>query len=288
MCLLDLGFSVAGVFLESWSPTRLPGDCDLCSVDCSSSEERRGVLDHGVLGEAKLHQEPGHRLELCSNSFLLLVRGGGFEKPDDEDVRGGHREVELERVEHVLLHGQDFVTRVGVVGDVDEVVHFGGPNLLVLGCQEHGGHAHQLQVLPGHALHAQVPVDEVGCQEQRLWHQLELQVHLNEPVDQNGAHLLVDVRLPRHVICWHAALNLSLTVKPVDILNVLHHRELVTSVMLVDVGNWLFGLVHIRIIHTTCNLYQKRKLVSSIQLPTSLQFRIETDLKVPTSPRCVQ
>jgi hypothetical protein len=94
-------------------------------------------------------------------------------------------------------------------------------------------YTHQLQVLARDLAHCQVAVDEVDGQEQRLGHQLqqpgsntavrvseqwlhgathsaaacceqegsccraylELEVHLHQPVDEDGAHLLVDVRL---------------------------------------------------------------------------------------------
>ncbi len=55
--------------------------------------------------------------------------------------------------------------------------------------------AHQLQVLARDLLALEEAVDQVDGEAQRLGHELELEVHLDEPVDQDCAHALVDVRL---------------------------------------------------------------------------------------------
>jgi len=47
---------------------------------------------------------------------------------------------------------------------------------------------------------AEVPVDGADGQTECLRQQFELEVHLDEPVDQDAAHLLVDVRLLLHVV----------------------------------------------------------------------------------------
>ena len=57
-----------------------------------------------------------------------------------------------------------------------------------------------LEVLPGHNLLGEEAIDEVVGEEERLRHELELQVHFDEPIDQDGAHLVVDVRLDAHVV----------------------------------------------------------------------------------------
>jgi hypothetical protein len=89
-----------------------------------------------------------------------------------------------------------------------------GPDLLVLGGDEHGRDPHQLQVLARDGVEGQEAVDDVGGEEQRLGGELELEVHLHQPVHQDGAHLVVDVRLPRHVLRAHAALALRAHTPP--------------------------------------------------------------------------
>jgi hypothetical protein len=41
----------------------------------------------------------------------------------------------------------------------------------------------------------QEAVDEVGGQVQSLGHELELEVHVHQPVNEDGTHLVVDVGL---------------------------------------------------------------------------------------------
>eukprot|EP00964_Phaeocystis_antarctica_P158180 scaffold128693_cov68-Phaeocystis_antarctica.AAC.18 len=73
------------------------------------------------------------------------------------------------------------------------------PDLLVLGGHEDGGDADKLQLAAHDLLLLEEAVDQVDRQVQRLRHQLEMQVHLDQPVDQDRAHLDVDVGLLAHV-----------------------------------------------------------------------------------------
>jgi hypothetical protein len=58
----------------------------------------------------------------------------------------------------------------------------------------------------------------------------------------------------RHVVYWNATLDLRLLVEFIDVLDVMDDCKLVAHIMLVDVGNWLFSLVHFSKIYTTCYL----------------------------------
>jgi hypothetical protein len=79
--------------------------------------------------------------------------------------------------------------------------------------------------------------------------------YLDEPVDENGAHLLIDIRLTRHVVGRHAALDFGLPIEAVNVLNVLHHTQLIARVVFVNVRNGLcLSLVHLRIETPTCRL----------------------------------
>jgi hypothetical protein len=70
---LHMGLSVTEVALKSRAPARLPGQGNLSNVHGCNSKQRRAVLDHGILSQAKLYQEPGDHLDLGRHSLLLLV-----------------------------------------------------------------------------------------------------------------------------------------------------------------------------------------------------------------------
>ena len=75
-----------------------------------------------------------------------------------------------------------------------------GPYLFVLTGNQHCTDTDQLQVFFSDDLLLQKPVNQVYSQEQRLNFELELEVHLDDPVDKNGAHPLCDVWLLIHVL----------------------------------------------------------------------------------------
>lgn len=51
-----------------------------------------------------------------------------------------------------------------------------------------------------HLLLLTVPVNQVDGEEERLWEQFESEMDLNNPVDQNSPHFLIDVVLLTHVV----------------------------------------------------------------------------------------
>lgn len=77
----------------------------------------------------------------------LFLTGSGLEKTDHEHIWRGYRQVELERIQHVFLHRQNLFSTVSIVGNENEILHLRGPDLLILGSQEHGSDPHELQVL---------------------------------------------------------------------------------------------------------------------------------------------
>ena len=131
-------------------------------------------------------------------------------EPRTRRADGGDRHLVLERLDHLLLHAEDLLLRVGLVRDVDQVLELRRVDLLVLAREEQRRHADELQVRPLDGRPEQVAVDEVHREVQRLGHELELEVHLDQPVDEDRAHLLVDVRLLPHVRRAHARLQLLL------------------------------------------------------------------------------
>lgn len=51
-----------------------------------------------------------------------------------------------------------------------------------------------------HLLLLTVSVNQVDGEEERLWEQFESEMDLNNPVDQNSPHFLIDVVLLTHVV----------------------------------------------------------------------------------------
>jgi hypothetical protein len=65
--------------------------------------------------------------------------------------------------------------------------------------------------------------------------QLELQVHVDKPVDKNGAHAIRYIRLRRHVIGAWLVLDLKLAQVLVNVLDVLDHVVGLIAIGCVDV-----------------------------------------------------
>ena len=79
--------------------------------------------------------------------MLLDINIARLGVPSEEVERERPGEVEAERVEDPQLHLPDLPGSVGVVSDVNEVVDLGCVHLLHLAGEEHGSHAHQLQLV---------------------------------------------------------------------------------------------------------------------------------------------
>ena len=129
----------------------------------------------------------------------LLVGVSRLEVSDEEGVSAGDGDLVLQSLENLLLHVDDLVAGVGTVADVDQIAQFRGVDLLVLGGDEKARHADELELGSFHLLSLEVSVDEVDREVERLRHELELEMDLNEPIDEDGAHPLVDVGLVLHV-----------------------------------------------------------------------------------------
>ena len=85
--------------------------------------------------------------------------------------------------------------RVGVVCDVDEIVHLWHVDLFILASYEHGTDAEQLVLTPRDTFLLTIAIDQVHCDVERLRLELILQVHLNEPRHENSPHSIRQIRL---------------------------------------------------------------------------------------------
>ena len=162
------------------------------NVDARGGNHRRGVRQKLVLLLRTLD-------EVRRKETRPRVRAGRLDVAVEEDERRRDGDAKFEGVEHVRLHLKDLLARIRAVSDVHEVPHLRRVDLLVLGGEEHRCHAHELQLLPLNDLLLEEAVDEIYRQVQRLWHELELQVDFCEPINENCAHLFIDVRLVDHV-----------------------------------------------------------------------------------------
>ena len=129
----------------------------------------------------------------------MLVRVGRLEVPNEEGVGGRDVDPVVELAEHLGLHLEYLLACVRPVADVDQVAELGGEDLLELGRDGQGRDAHELELGPGNLADVEVPVDDVHGQVERLGDQLELEVDLDEPVDEDRPHALVDEGLVVHV-----------------------------------------------------------------------------------------
>lgn len=107
-------------------------------VDSSGGDERGGVLEDVVLLQGSLGVVLGPVLQ-------EVAALGDLEEAGQEAVDGGHRHLEVEGGQDVLLHLEDFFSGVGVVGDVHTVPHLWWEHLLVLAGDEQGRHPDTLE-----------------------------------------------------------------------------------------------------------------------------------------------
>ena len=108
-------------------------------------------------------------------------------------------QAEFECYQNVFFHFEDLLLRVRVVSNKDEVFELGNVNLLILGRQEQSCYRNELE--PGaHDLRLfEIAIDYVYSKKQRFWLQLKAQVHLDDPINEDAPHLLINVHLHAHV-----------------------------------------------------------------------------------------
>ena len=78
----------------------------------------------------------------------FLLRFAQLTHLRQKHIGGGRGEIEAKHLEDQVLHPEDLLLVVRVVGDVDELPHVGRVDLLVLAGDEHRGGPDQLQLGP--------------------------------------------------------------------------------------------------------------------------------------------
>jgi len=210
---LEVGAGVVRVSRERRRPVRLIVGLE-SQGDAGRRDGRGHVLEHAVLLKHTF-------AKVESQLFRRIASAAGLEVAFGEDHRGGNGELETQRVENQALHLQNLSARVGAIGDVHKISNFREVDLLVLGGEEHAGHADELQSLSGDDFALQKSVDEIDRQIQGLGHQLEFEMYLDEPIDEDRSHLGVDVRLFGHVAGGRAVESLDAAKVGHDIVDVL-------------------------------------------------------------------
>mmetsp|Transcript_4150 Transcript_4150/g.12513 ORF Transcript_4150/g.12513 Transcript_4150/m.12513 type:complete len:212 (-) Transcript_4150:867-1502(-) len=149
--IANLALRVAAMLLESpWPSVLVEGSQG--GVHGGGRDQRGRVLHTLVVDKRQLRQE--ERVVLA-----LLISLRSLEVPQQKVIVGGNSESVLEGVEHDPLHLQQLLLRVGLVANEHKVLHLWRPDLLVLGRQEHGRDADELQVLPVRLLLRKEAVD---------------------------------------------------------------------------------------------------------------------------------
>lgn len=184
----DLALLVGGALGEFLAPGTLDFCHFHCQVEGGRSEKRLAVLEHVVVHQRQLQEVPG---EVVQDSVYFAHLDESLQEPE----AGGVVDLKVQGVQHLHLLVKNLLFAVSVVRDVNEVFHNGSVDFFVFASYQHRCHSDQLQVLSGDFFFFEISVDQVDGQVQCLRDQLELVVHVHQPVHQDRAHFLVDVLL---------------------------------------------------------------------------------------------
>ena len=159
--------------------------------------ETRCTPDEPLVHDSHLEKVLRQRARL----EIIVVR---LADPAQETHRSGPAEVKLEHTEHEALRFQNLLGRVAAVDHVLNLLDGRAVDLLVLGRDEDGGCADELQLAEGDDLAGEEAIDVVDGEEEGFGEETEAVVHLDEPVHQDGAHRPLNLDLVVHVV-WVGA-----------------------------------------------------------------------------------
>ena len=155
----------------------------------------------------------------------LVRNANGSRKHFQEVVGRGKVDGEIEFAEDKLLHCNDLVLGTGIVSHVDEVFNCWRVDFLVLGGDYHGCNPKQLHFIATYFSAGQEPIGEVDCDVECFRLQFEAYVHINEPVDEDHAHVFVYFFLVFHVGRLWIKLRFLPTTPKVNVICVLEPVE---------------------------------------------------------------
>mmetsp|Transcript_62513 Transcript_62513/g.163811 ORF Transcript_62513/g.163811 Transcript_62513/m.163811 type:complete len:269 (-) Transcript_62513:366-1172(-) len=191
--LAEAECGVPGLGGHGLGPSGAPAKELVGEQNRSSRHTRWLVAKHAYLEQTQL-KEVTHKLQLESIATVELL------KVAEEVVASRPHDLKAQCGQEGALNPHDLGLAVGVVCDVDEVVHLRRVHLLELGCNEQGNNADELQFASRHRLPRKVPVDEAHRQEEGLKLHLVVSMHFNQPIDKDSAHPVVEINLGLHVL----------------------------------------------------------------------------------------
>lgn len=179
----------AAIVLELVGPRGL-AQKDVREIHRSASHSRGEEGQHIVVHHSVLE-------EVVSGTTCDGVGVRDLKKALEERIDSGNSEAEREGGADSPLHREDLIAVVRVRCNLDALTDIRGPHLLVLRRDEQGGDADELELGTRRRRHHQVAVHHINCQVKGLMAEAELNGNVNEPVDDDSAHLLGNLGLLR-------------------------------------------------------------------------------------------
>ena len=165
-------------------------------IDGETDRSRRQQRGSHVQGRHLLKHALGvvlgrHRHEIIGTRDI--------EKAKQKGIGRGFGDAEIELFENVGFHVEDLLSGVGAVGDVDTVANQRWIDFFVFGGNQESRDAYQLEATASDLDKAEVAIDDIDSEIERLGGEKELAMHVDEPIDENRSHDLVELGLPTHV-----------------------------------------------------------------------------------------
>ena len=175
----------------------LPGG--LLSAEHSDSEGT--YRDMGGLEPKELDFDQGQIEQVtCVKEDTGLIDVYGMTVVLQEGLRWRTVDVELNRLQDLALHLQDFLRVKEPIRELNEVIHDRRVDLLELTGDPERCDAQQLEFAQSDDFFAQVPIDDVNSDKERFGAHFALNLKVDQPVYKSFAVLRPDVRLSAHIV----------------------------------------------------------------------------------------
>lgn len=200
-----------------------------CQADTGASNHGCSGFQNGVFLQHSLHVvESCMLLNSCSLDKV--------EKAAHEWICGRNRHPVLQDFQNIRFHVQNFLACVGMVADVAAVSDLGRIDFFVFAGNQEGGDANKLKLGSFYDVSLEVSINDVNTKIQCFWNEAKLHMYLDQPIDKNRSHILVELWLELQVwfrTCYILAVKKSLH----HVRNVVWHFLTMTFVAKVCRGN---------------------------------------------------
>jgi hypothetical protein len=169
-----------------------------------------------------------------SSMTELIVSFDDVEEASEEHVASGDSQLELESSEDGAFHLHDFVAVVSVCSDGDTLSNCGSPHFFVLGSDPDSSDTDELELSASNSADGEIAVDDLDGEEVSFGVELELETDINEPVDEDGAHLFVDFGLRAEIVGVAERLLLAFEENVNDVVAEFGGAEGIDAVLLVN------------------------------------------------------